>query len=69
MKFFHSRKNMKKHKILFECIAEEETEDGAIPLLTFTSLLDEISKATKKFNFRCYIASRIEDTPINNTKK
>jgi len=45
---------LKKHKMMFECIAQEETENGAIPLLRFTGLLSAISKATKKFKFHCY---------------
>jgi len=45
---------LKKHKLMFECIAQEETENGAIPLLRFTGLLSAISKATKKFKFNCY---------------
>lgn len=54
LKFFHSHKNMKKHRMMFECIAEEETEDGAIPLSTFTGILTDISKAVKKHKFTAY---------------
>lgn len=39
---------LKKHKMMFECVAKEETENGAIPLREFTTLLTSISKATKK---------------------
>lgn len=59
----------KKHKILFECIADQETEDGMIPLLTFTSLLAEMSKAAKKFKFHCYITAHQENKEINELQK
>lgn len=40
--------------MMFECIAQEETEDGAIPLSTFTGILTDISKAVKKHKFTAY---------------
>lgn len=52
---------LKKHKMMFECVAKEETENGAIPLLEFTGLLASISKATKKHKFDCYMKAYPKD--------
>jgi hypothetical protein len=64
---------LKKHKMMFECIAKEETENGAIPLLQFTGLLSAISKATKKHGFNCYAKAYPKDVseyvPTNKTYK